>query len=133
MSRKRQYDEVSTSEEPTSEASTSVEPATKKSKWDDMMATIEQLPDLCKERILKQWCLTNLDAFKTYFEVCEAAERLHPDDRDQFKSKWSMARADRRVEGHLRIVHKHLVSFIFYFIMFFKLECKYSFYLFNRL
>ena len=120
MSRKRQYDEVSTSEEPTSEASTSVEPATKKSKWDDMMATIEQLPDLCKERILKQWCLTNLDAFKTYFEVCDAAERLHPDDREEFKSKWSMAHANRRVEGHLKIVHKHLVSFIF-FIMFFKI------------
>ena len=123
MSRKRQYVEVSTSEEVeveaiTSEASTSAEPTTKKSKLDDMLA-IEQLPDLCKERILKQWCLTNLDAFKTYFEVCDAAERLHPDDREEFKSKWSMAHANRRVEGHLKIVHKHLVSFIFF--MFFKI------------
>ena len=125
MSLKRQYAEVeaSTSEEPTTkkskevEASTSEEPATKKPKWEqsiDMLA-IEHLPDLCKEVILKQWCMNNLDKFSTYDEVCAAAKRLHPDAREEFKSKWSMAHAEKRVEGHLKIVHKHLVSLIILF------------------
>lgn len=105
--------EVQTSEEP--EASTSAEPNAKKPKWEERvdMLAIEHLPDLCKEMILKQWCMDNLDAFETYDEVCAAAERLHPDARGEFKSKWGIAHAEKRVEGHLKIVHKHLVSLIF--------------------
>ena len=146
MSLKRQYAEVeagtaeepkeveaSTSEEPTTKKpKCSEEPATKKPKWEESidMLAIQHLPDLCKEVILKQWCMNNLDEFKTYDEVCNAAKRLHPDAREEFKSKWSMAHAEKRVEGHLKIVHKHLVSLIFIFNMFFKIVCKCTFFLF---
>ena len=123
MSLKRQYAEVeaSTSAEPIDvEASTSEEPTTKKPKWEESidMLAIQHLPDLCKEVILKKWCMDNLDAFSTYDEVCDAAKRIPPDARDEFKSKWSIMHAKKRMGGHLKVVHKHLVSLIFYFDMF---------------
>lgn len=119
MSLKRKYyGEASTSAEPIDvKASTSEEPTTKKPKWEESidMLAIQHLPDLCKEVILKQWCMNNLDKFETYHEVCDAANRIPPDARDEFKNRWAMMHAKKRMGGHLKVVHKHLVSLIFIF------------------
>ena len=92
------------------------EPEKKKKKWVIDMMRIECLPVLCKERILKKWCMDNLEEFETYGEVCDAAQRIPPDARDEFKNRWAMMRAKQRVGGHLKIVHKHLVSSFLYMI-----------------
>ena len=113
MSLKRKYaelEEASTSEE---EIVVKTEEP-KKKKWQIDMMNIECLPVLCKERILKKWCMDNLEAFETYGEVCDAAQRIPPDARDEFKNRWAMMRAKQRVGGHLKIVHKHLVSSFFF-------------------
>lgn len=114
MSLKRKYaeiEEASTSEEETATNTVEVEP--EKKKWEIDMMNIECLSVLCRERILKKWCMDNLEAFETYGEVCDAAQRIPPDARDEFKNRWAMMRAKQRVGGHLKIVHKHLVSSFF--------------------
>ena len=113
MSLKREYAEASTSSD---------EVEVKKPKWEEriVMLNIEHLPDLCKEIILKNWCMDNLEAFETYHEVCDAAKRIPPDARDEFKNRWAMMHAEKRIEGHLKVVHKHLVSFFIFIFTFLK-------------
>ena len=125
MSLKREYAEASTS----SDEVAAVE--VKKPKWEERidMLKIEDLPDLCKEIILKNWCMDNLEAFETYYEVCDAAKRIPPAARDELKNKWAMMHAEKRIEGHLKVVHKHLVSYFFFVYTFLKkLACKCTFF-----